>query len=265
MATGALVEEVATNLEEVAEVTRTINAAAVGSFMGGTWFGMAVGGILGYRLGVRRTKVKAMEEAEAEIDEMREEFRRRDIARQGEADKVRLEEDAADYEGAVKEYGGGVVPGLVDYTNPGARLRPPVPVQPARSVDPRSAEPDASVSPEVDATVNGWNYQDEFANRRAGKPYVIHEDEFTNDNLPQHSVTTYTYYQVDGVLADEDGSRLTDVQETVGNALNRFGHGTSDPNVVFVRNDALQLQIEITRLPNESYEQRVEGLQHDKA
>jgi hypothetical protein len=107
--------------------------------------------------------------------------------------------------------------------------------------------------------------QDEFANRRAGKPYVIHEDEFTNDNLPQHSVTTYTYYQVDGVLADEDGSRLTDVQETVGNALNRFGHGTGDPNVVFVRNDALQLQIEITRLPNESYEQSVEGLQHDKA
>jgi hypothetical protein len=202
---------------------------------------------------------------EMAIDEMREEFRRRDLARQGEADKIRLREDVSDYESEVKEYGGGVVPGVVDYTNPGGRLRAPVPVQPARSVDPRSAEPDTSVSPEVDATVNGWNYQDEFANRRAGKPYVIHEDEFTNDNLPQHSVTTYTYYQVDGVLADEDGSRLTDVQETVGNALNRFGHGTSDPNVVFVRNDALQLQIEITRLPNESYEQSVEGLQHDKA
>jgi hypothetical protein len=261
MATGALVEEVATNLEEVAEVTRTINAAVVGSFMGGTWFGMAVGGILGYRLGVRRTKVKAMEEAEAEIDEMREEFRRRDLARQGEADKVRLGEDTKEYESEVKEYGGGVVPGLVDYTNPGARLRPPVPVDEARPLV-TSTESFGGVR---DETIDGWNYADEFANRRPGKPYVIHEDEFTNDNLPQHSVTTYTYYQVDGVLADEDGSRLTDVQETVGNALNRFGHGTGDPNVVFVRNDALQLQIEITRLPNESYEERVEGLQHDKA
>lgn len=266
MATGALVEEVATNLEEVAEVTRTINAAVVGSFMGGTWFGMAVGGILGYRLGVRRTKVKAMEEAEAEIDEMREEFRRRDLARQNDFEKnLRGEEDKSEYEGVVLGYGGAGAPGLVDYTNPEGRLRAPVPVQPARPVDPRSAGPDPSVSPEEVDRTGGWNYQDEFANRRAGKPYVIHEDEFTNDNLPQHSVTTYTYYQVDGVLADEDGSRLTDVQETIGNALNRFGHGTSDPNVVFVRNDALQLQIEITRLPNESYEQRVEGLQHDKA
>jgi hypothetical protein len=107
--------------------------------------------------------------------------------------------------------------------------------------------------------------QDEFANRRAGKPYVIHEDEFTNDNLPSHSVTTYSYYQVDGVLADEDGSRIPNAQEIVGNALSRFGHGTSDPNVVFVRNDVLQLQIEITRLPDSAYEQDVEGLQHDKA
>jgi hypothetical protein len=55
------------------------------------------------------------------------------------------------------------------------------------------------------------------------------------------------------------------VEDIVGNALSRFGHGTSDPNVVFVRNDVLQLQIEITRHPNESYEESVEGLQHDKA
>jgi hypothetical protein len=92
VATGALVEEVATNLEEVAEVTRTINAAVVGSFMGGTWFGMAVGGILGYRLGVRRTKVKANAEAEAEIDEMREKFRQREVARQNEVEKRLVEE-----------------------------------------------------------------------------------------------------------------------------------------------------------------------------
>jgi hypothetical protein len=265
MATGALVEEVANNLEEVAEVTRTINAAVVGSFMGGTWFGMAVGGILGFRYGVRRTKVKAMEEAEAEIDEMREQFRQRDIARQNEFEKKEFVP-----EGIVEEQYQDV---LIDYTKPAERpLPPPVPVHDPKpvvpgdlSVPPRPGTSYESFGGAKDETVNGWNYADEFANRRAGKPYVIHEDEFTNDNLPQHSVTTYTYYQVDGVLADEDGSRIMNVQDIVGNALNRFGHGTADPNVVFVRNDVLQIQIEITRLPNESYEQSVEGLQHDKA
>jgi hypothetical protein len=256
MAAGALVEEVATNLEEVAEVTRTINAAVVGSFMGGTWFGMAVGGFFGYRLGVRRTKVKAMEEAEAEIDEMREQFHQREIARQNEFEKRELVPD----ELIERQYHDAVI----DYTKPHERpLPPPVPVR-----DPKPVVPgDLSVPPGTvsEETVDGWNYQDEFANRRAGKPYVIHEDEFTNDNLPLYSVTTYSYYQVDGVLADEDGSRIPNAQEIVGNALSRFGHGSSDPNIVFVRNDVMQLQIEITRLPNESYEQSVEGLQHDKA
>jgi len=261
MATGAIVEEVANNLEEVAEVTRTVNAAVVWAFMGGTWFGMAVGAIFGYRLGVRRTKAKAMQEAEAEIDSMREQFRQRDLARQNEAEKVSyatkdgIVEDM--YQETVKDAGYmmGQKP-LVDYTKPGERpLPPPVPVQEPKPVFQREV---------VDETIDGWNYADEFAKRRAGKPYVIHEDEFTNDNLPSHAITTYTYYQVDGVLADEDGSRLPNVAEIVGDALNRFGHGAGDPNIVFVRNDVLQLQIEITRLPNESYEQSVEGLQHDK-
>jgi hypothetical protein len=261
VATGALVEEVATNLEEVAEVTRTINAAVVGSFMGGTWFGMAVGGILGYRLGVRRTKVKANAEAEAEIDEMREKFRQREVARQNEVEKRLVGEEAVlGFADAVKPYRVETGPPIIDYTRPGERpLPPPVPVREPRAV----VEGDLSASPHP--AVDGWNYADEFANRRAGKPYVIHEDEFTNDNLPSHSVTTYSYYQVDGVLADEDGSRIPNAQEIVGNALSRFGQGTSDPNVVFVRNDLLQLQIEITRLPDSAYEQDVEGLQHDKA
>jgi hypothetical protein len=260
MATGALVEEVATNLEEVAEVTRTINAAVVGSFMGGTWFGMAVGGILGYRLGVRRTKGKATAEAEAEIDEMREQFRQREVARQNEVEKRLRPEDGWDYEATLKPYSGEGSPAVIDYANPGTRpLPPPVPVREPKPV----VEGDLSVVPRP--TDNGWNYNEEFAMRRAGKPYVIHEDEFTNDNLPSHSVTTYSYYQKDGVLADEDGSRIQNAHELVGNALSRFGHGSSDPNVVFVRNDVLQLQVEITRLPDSSYEQRVEGLQHDKA
>ena len=258
MATGAIVEEVANNLEEVAEITRTVNAAVVGAFMGGTWFGIAVGGIFGYRLGVRRTKAKAMQEAEAEIDSMREQFRQRDLARQNEADKKVREEEGWDYEATVKPYS-GPNEAVVDYTKPGERpLPPPVPVQEPKPVF-------VPVPPRVlDETIDGWNYADEFAKRRAGKPYVIHEDEFTNDNLPSHAITTYTYYQVDGVVADEDGSRLPNVAETIGDALNRFGHGAGDPNVVFVRNDKLQLQIEITRLPNESYEESVEGLQNDK-
>jgi hypothetical protein len=256
MAAGALAEKatetVASNLEEVAEVTRTINTQVVGAFLGGTGFGGLLGAIWGYRFGKRRTRAEAMKEAQKEIDETRETLnelhRQKTAAIQNEVEKRAVVDEVLEREGYVHE----------------RPLRPPVPVQPATPI-PNRIETGVAHEPAGTSTVPGWNYNDEFAKRRAGEPYVIHEDEFLNENLPLHSSVSYTYYGVDAVLADEDGSKIENVEETIGKeALNRFGHGSSDPNTVYVRNDRLQLQIEINRFVGRSYEEDVEGLQNDK-
>lgn len=250
MAAGALAEEVATNLEEVAVVTRAINTQVVSAFMGGTGFGALLGGVFGYRWGKQRTKAEAMKEAQEEIDRMRAHLAQQKAALRNEETKKIVEADLLDYESVARQY----------ETRP---LPPPVPVRPA----PPIVEGDLSAPVQKTFAKEGltqtfpWSYNDEFAKRRAGLPYVIHEDEFLNDNLPLYSNVAYSYHSVDAVLSDEDDHPIQNVEDIVGKeALNRFGHGSSDPNVVFVRNDKLQQQMEITRLPTSSFERDLRGL-----
>jgi hypothetical protein len=50
---------------------------------------------------------------------------------------------------------------------------------------------------------------------------------------------------------------LYDASEIVGQNL-RFGHGSKDPNVVYIRNPRLEMEMEILRDPS-SYEKEVLG------
>jgi hypothetical protein len=44
--------------------------------------------------------------------------------------------------------------------------------------------------------------------------------------------------------------------------LSRFGHGSQDPSVVYVRNDQLELVYEVVRSP-QSYSEEVHGIKHE--
>jgi len=78
-----------------------------------------------------------------------------------------------------------------------------------------------------------------------------------------YSKVEYTYYEGDNVLVGEDDRPLPDVNGTVGLGNLRFGHGAQDDDVVFVRNDKLNLEMEITRVRGQ-YEEEVLGLDtHD--
>lgn len=71
-------------------------------------------------------------------------------------------------------------------------------------------------------------------------PYVISPDEFGEfDGYTQVSLT----YFADGVLSDEYGAVVDNVEEIVGDALNHFGEYEDDS--VFVRNDAKRCDYEI--------------------
>ncbi len=71
-------------------------------------------------------------------------------------------------------------------------------------------------------------------------PYVISPDEF--GELEGYTPVSLTYFS-DGVLSDEYGAVVDDVEEIVGDALNHFGEYEEDS--VFVRNDAKRCDYEI--------------------
>jgi len=94
-----------------------------------------------------------------------------------------------------------------------------------------------------------WDYEAELRIRAENpdKPYILHHDEYY-ENETEFEQATLTYYEGDDTLVDEKDVPVPDEDATVGeDALTAFGHGSKDKNVVFVRNDKLEMDFEIVR------------------
>jgi hypothetical protein len=90
------------------------------------------------------------------------------------------------------------------------------------------------------------------------KPYVISQEEFMA-NESGHNQVTLTYYEKGGVLTDERDDILDDPTNMVGEWFaSSFGEGSSDENVVHVRNDKIGIEFEICK-SERSYEEDVLG------
>lgn len=75
------------------------------------------------------------------------------------------------------------------------------------------------------------------------KPYVISPAEFAEED--DYEVYSLTYY-ADGVLADEQGNPIENVDDMVGrDSLNHFGE--YEDHAVHVRNEAMKCDFEILR------------------
>lgn len=173
--------------------------------------------------------------AEEEIEAMREYY--------AESDLEGMTDD--DYEKHVKEYtevfdGAGTTIKNIAYRKPNtARTsynKPPllsVVASDAAGDEPKSIDPD--------------------------KPYVITIEDFMN-NCQDFDKASLTYYNEDDTLADEQEEAITDVYMTVGDdALLRFGDGSDDPDMVYVRNERLGSDYEVLRV-NKSYQETVMGI-----
>lgn len=241
MAIGALTEEIAENFEEVAEVTRKLDSKAIGFLLGGVGIGVAVGFFLGYRFNREKLREEAFEASKEEVAKIRETYMQKMLV----ADKQSLEE-------VIEERGYSVK----------AEERPlpaPVPIigEPRLILELDAPE---IIEETVSHSHGTWNYPKELQNRSPDHPYIIHQDEF-NANEMDYDQTTYTYYSKDDVLCDTDEKPLPHADIVVGQENLKFGHGSNDENVVFIRNDRLTLEIEITRSSG-SYEEEVIGLEH---
>jgi hypothetical protein len=91
-----------------------------------------------------------------------------------------------------------------------------------------------------------WDYDVEVPLRTPDKPYIIHRDEYF-DNERDCSQSSLMYYAGDHILCDDHDTPVYDPEKVVG--FIRFGHGSKDPNICYVRNETLDAEYEVIQDP----------------
>jgi hypothetical protein len=104
-----------------------------------------------------------------------------------------------------------------------------------------------------------WEHEIERRNAEPGRPYVIHYNEYSAQELdyPQESVM---YYEGDDVVCDSKDEAIYAKDRLMGPLL--FGHGSLDPNVVYIRNEKIEMEWEVLRNPGH-FGIEVEGLEEE--
>lgn len=273
-----MTEEVIEQISEAApDIVRALNKAKLQFTTIGYAMGAATGAVIAWKLAYARAETKFSAVADEEIAEMRKHYNAKTQAAEAQAQKLSPVKDIVTERGYVPDEDDeeeDVKPPMavappsevveaVNETSPEELLRrPPVPVDPTPSAEVRNvfrhAEEEANV-------VESWNYKDELRRRSPDTPYVIHYDE--RYEIEGYSEMTLTYYERDDVLCNERDEVIGKGEErenVIGEAnLNRFGHGSNDPSIVYIRNDKLELVLEVIRSPN-SYAEEVHGFTHQE-
>jgi hypothetical protein len=241
-----VIEQVAEGFEEAAQVTRSINVSALGYLTLGLGVGVAVGFFFGRRWNREKIRAEAFAESEEEVEKIKAYYQQ----------KVTAARVKPSVEEVIEEKGYSTSTIVVEPERP---LKPPVPIS-GHPFAP-SKDPKRTAAGEKQKN-DGWNYAYELSQRSPDRPFVIHQDEFFSHESG-YSQTTYSYYAGDDVLADENDSVLSNIDNLVGtDNINRWGHGSDDFNVVYIRNPVLELEFEVCRTPK-SYEEEVMGLERE--
>lgn len=108
-----------------------------------------------------------------------------------------------------------------------------------------------------------FDYEEEMKNRNPSAPYVITIDEYMLGDK-DYVQTSLTYFAGDDVLIDDKDEVINDADPVVGEEnLKRFGHGSRDNNIVYIRNEILEGDFEVV-LNKNKYTQEVLGfIEHE--
>lgn len=250
------------------KVVRGLNAINVAYFGLGAAVGAAAGAFAAWRIAYAKAETKYNEIAAEEIAEMREHYRQKAVALENEAGKGDLESIVRDR---------GYVP---DEPEEERSSTPPMAVTPPAAVVEAADEtkdeevetpPDPADDPEPEVRnvfdtpqpeaeeEDEWDWHKERSRRSPLKPYVIHRDE--REENEAYADVTWTYYAADDVVCNERDDVISpeDRERIIGEAnLEQFGHGSGESTVVFIRNDKLEMDIEVIQSPN-SYAEEVHG------
>jgi hypothetical protein len=247
------------------EATRGLEAMNLAYFGLGLAIGAATAGFAAWKIAYRKAEEKYNLIAAEEIAEMTEHFYRKEMARDAEQEK-------GDLRTLVKDR--GYVPEEEQTTPPMAVTPPSAVVEraeeaneedeveepPAPEEDERPQEQnvfrDVAVEEEEE-----WDWHKERSRRSPLRPFVIHRDE--REEHEAYEGVFYTYYEKDDVVCDERDDVIDEDRraELIGEEnLEKFGHGSGDPTVVYVRNPKLEIDMEICKSPN-SYAEEVHGVE----
>jgi hypothetical protein len=253
------------NIEEATDKIDTLVDAAVDQAakaatrfgVGGFIIGAALSGAVTYFVTRRMLETKYNQIAEEEIADMRQHYRDKELALENDRAKPELDK-------LVRERGYSSQPPMA-VTPPDAVVeaaeatteivsdpRPPVPVPPREENIFQKSEP------------TEWDYEKERSRRTDRRPYIVHRDEVRENE--DYDTTTYTYYEEDDVLCNERDEVIgkDERDALIGEAhLNQFGHGSGDPSIVYIRNDRLEMQMEVIRSPN-AFIEEVHGFEHSE-
>lgn len=234
-AVAEVAEGVADAALNVAEISRSFSGRDLGIMF---VLGGSVGSLITAVVMRRLIETKYNQLAEAEISEMREHFRAKQVVADEKPDLERIVEER------------GYVPPPPGGLNV---------VQPVIDVEPIELEEEDDEDEVKNIFKDGWNYEVELALRSADKPYVIHQDEYSDRGF---SGVTLTYYEGDDILCDEHNKPIDNKDQLIGEEnLARFGHGSGNPNIVYIRNELLSIDIELLK-DDGSYVEKLHGLKH---
>lgn len=231
---------------------------------GAAALGIVAGGVGGYYFAKKKLELKYAQIADQEIAEAKEFYSRTNKTGDYEtpesaAKKLGIEvEDAPEEEEAVLK---NAVKSFTNYQGmfPVPKGEAPVETEEELLVEETVAVVEAEVvnvfAPE--SAEDEWDYETEISKRTEDAPYIIHVDEF-NAAEQDYVQSSLAYYVADDVLADERDLPIEEVDSTVGEDNLKFGYGSKDNNMVYVRNDRIQVDFEIVRSKG-SYAQEVLG------
>lgn len=125
---------------------------------------------------------------------------------------------------------------------------------------PAPAEIPAEVANIFTGSDDQFDYEEEIKKRTDEAPFIISNDEFNAGELdyPQQELT---YFEEDGTLVDAQNMPINNTDSLVGDDnLERFGYGSRDKNIVYVRNPVLEIDIMVLRAEG-SFAEAI-GFQH---
>ncbi len=247
------VETVVETVERVVTVTKNNPFILAGVFV----VGAGIGGFAAYKFAVKRMTTKYETLIEEEIAKSRDFYKR--MAKEGE-----FESPEAAVQALVPDE---VVDAVQNYQGRREQKTPynrPTEAQEIVEATLKIEERTVNVNVfegKLD-TPRGWDYDAELALRaeKPDEPYVISMDEF-NEGEESFDKTNLTYYVQDDTLVDERDMPIDNVEYTVGeDNLTKFGHGSGDHNVVYVRNEKIGTDFEVIRSKG-SYSHDVLGVE----
>jgi hypothetical protein len=264
-------ETVADRIDDFAEATRALTRAKIQFTTLGYALGALTGAFVAWKVAYKRAETKFSAFADEEIAEMRLHYQAKITAAEAQAQKLSPVKDIVVDRGYAPEPEDvqppmavspptNIVEAVAETTSEETtRTPPPVPVQPAPPAEVRNVFRNAKDEANI---VDTWNYEEELRKRDPDSPYVIHYDE--RYEIEGYSEMTLTLYERDDVLCNERDEVIADEEreQMVGeDNLLRFGHGSNDPQIVYIRNDKLELVLEVVKSPN-SFAEEVHGFTH---